>query len=328
MQNTTTNQTVKSASAKKATKLFPYSGSKYKYKGQIQNMIAKMNLSAVDTYIEPFAGSLGSFFHILEKVNAKQIIINDINPKITNIYQQIKNDPEQVKKAFKALEEHFQALLPTSVKSGTVELEDRHLMVDAKQFYTWVRDYVNVAPLTPNHAAAMIFVLNHNFKGMYQESKKRRFNVSFNWSSRRINIARILHLIDDMHTFFVVKQVQIFTMDVFDLLAKYNNPETFIYLDPPYIDNTVTYVSDGFDISLPNQMKLIYTTLKYKYVMYSNHDNQFLKAFFDHSVNFQRSNKIAGSQKAATEIMAYRINSIPQSANNISKPKKAVKKPS
>jgi site-specific DNA-adenine methylase len=215
-------------------KLFPYSGSKHKYQKQIQDVVSKLNVTNVDTYIEPFAGSLGSFFHIMEKINAKNIIINDINPKITNIYQQIKNDSAQVIKAYTALENHFQELLPKSIKTGLVKKDKRSLMEDARDFYLWVREYINVASFTANHAAAMIFVLNHNFNGLYQESKKKNFNSSFNWNARRINIKAIVDIINEMHVFFIEKNVKITTMDVFELLTKYRTTDTFIYLDPPY----------------------------------------------------------------------------------------------
>ncbi len=300
------------------TKLFPYSGSKYKYQTQLQNVVDKLKVKNVDTYIEAFAGSLGSFFHIVNKINAKNIIINDVNPKITNIYQQIKCNPAQVIKALTNLEEHFQALLPKCIKPGLVPKELRAHMSDARDFYIWMRDYVNEAPHTANHAAAMIFVLNHNFNGLYSESKKGKMNISFNWNSRCVDYKSKVEIIQYMHKFFVEKNVQITTMDVFDLLALHNDHSTFIYLDPPYIDNTITYVSNGFDISLPNQMKLLYVTLKYKHVMYSNHHNNAFVGFFDHHLNFYRSNKISSSkdETKGQELMAYKTNPKPITANN------------
>lgn len=309
-----------------ALKLFPYAGSKHKYQKQIQEVVARLNVTNVDTYIEPFAGSLGSFFHIMEKVSAKRIIISDINPKIINIYQQIKTNPAQVMKTYKALEESFQASLPSSIKSGLVPVPKRELMQGARDLYYWAKDYINVASLTANHAAVMIFVLNHNFNGLYSESKKSGFNVAFNWNARRIKIDGIVRVISEMHTFFTDNNVEITTMDVFELLSRHNNPDTFIYLDPPYINNKITYVADGFDLSLPNQMKLLWTTNKYKHVMYSNHHHVGFSDFLDGYINFNRTNKISGSEteKKPIEIMGYRTNVSTEILNNtLYKPKKA-----
>jgi len=313
------------ATTLKANTLFPYSGSKYKYESQIQNVIAKLEVTEVDTYIEPFAGSLGSFFHISKLINAKRYIINDINPRITNIYIQIKENPEEVAKAYANLEIFFQSIMPEGVKPGLVKKELRHLMEDARDFYLSVREYINGAPLSAKHAAAMIFVLNHNFNGLYNESKKKgEFNIAFNWNSRKVNYKAIVELIKSMHTFFVEKNVEITTMDVFDLMKQYNNPDTFIYLDPPYIDNRITYVANGFDLSLPSQMKLIHMTNKYKYVMYSNHSHEAFAGFFDEHINFYRTNRITSAKKERQkqEIMAYKTNMTPTPVNNGSYKKK------
>lgn len=318
--NAVKTTTQKTKSTKKAIsvttkKLFPYSGSKHKYRAQLQNMVSKMNVKKVSTYIEPFAGSLGSFFHIIEMIEADKIILNDINQKMTNIFQQIKDNPKQVAHAYSKLEEMFQSFLPAGFKR-TVKKEDRHLMTDARDFYNSVRDYINDAEFTANHAAAMIFVLNHNFNGLYNESKKGRFNGSFNWNARRIDYAQMSTLIFEVHTILSTKNVEIYTMDVFALLNLYNDPDTFIYLDPPYIDNTIEYVADAFDLSLHNQMKLVHLTNKYNYVMYSNHHHEEFASFFGDYVNFYRSNKISKTTKKPAEIMAYKINKLSEAVNN------------
>lgn len=321
MSTSTKAKTPKTKSTKKAVsvltkKLFPYSGSKHKYRAQIQDIVSKMNVKKVSTYIEPFAGSLGSFFHIIDMIEADKIILNDINPKITNIYQQIKSNPGQVACAYSKLEEMFQSFLPDGYKT-TVKKDKRHLMVDARDFYHSVRDYVNDADFTAKHAAAMIFVLNHNFNGLYNESKKRRFNSSFNWNAKRIDCTQMSTLIQEMHTIFITKNVEIYTMDVFQLLHLYNDSDTFIYLDPPYIDNTIVYVADAFDLSLHNQMKLVHMTSKYNYVMYSNHHHVEFANYFADYVNFYRTNRISKSKsKKPAEIMAYKINKLSEAVNN------------
>jgi site-specific DNA-adenine methylase len=313
-------KTPKTKSTKKAInvttkKLFPYSGSKHKYRAQLQNVVSRLNVKKVSTYIEPFAGSLGSFFHIIEMIEADKIILNDINPKMTNIFQQIKDNPKQVAHAYSKLEDMFQSFLPDGYKT-TVPKDKRHLMIDARDFYHAVRDYINDADFTANHAAAMIFVLNHNFNGLYNESKKGRFNGSFNWNAKRINYVDMSALIQQMHEILSTKNVEIYTMDVFELLHQFNDPDTFIYLDPPYIDNTIKYVADGFDLSLHNQMKLVQMTNKYNYVMYSNHHHEAFASFFGDYVNFYRTNKISKNSKKPAEIMAYKINKLSEAVNN------------
>lgn len=313
-------KTPKTKSTKKAInvttkKLFPYSGSKHKYRAQLQNVVSRLNVKKVSTYIEPFAGSLGSFFHIIEMIEADKIILNDINRKMTNIYQQIQDNPKQVAHAYSKLEDMFQSFLPDGYKT-TVPKDKRHLMIDARDFYHSVRDYINDADFTANHAAAMIFVLNHNFNGLYNESKKGRFNGSFNWNAKRINYVDMSALIQQMHEILSTKNVEIYTMDVFELLHQFNDPDTFIYLDPPYIDNTIKYVADGFDLSLHNQMKLVQMTNKYNYVMYSNHHHEAFASFFGDYVNFYRTNKISKNSKKPAEIMAYKINKLSEAVNN------------
>lgn len=311
----------KAKSAKKAVsvltkKLFPYSGSKHKYREQLQNMVSKMNVKKVSTYIEPFAGSLGSFFHIIEMIEADKIILNDINPKMTNIFQQIKENPQEVAHEYCNLEMMFLSLLPEGL-TGDIGAENRHLLIDAHDLYLSVRQYINQADLTSYHAAAMIFVLNHNFSGVYRESKEGDFNTSFRWEAKRIDIVQMSALIYEVHTILSTKNVEIYTMDVFQLLHQYNDPDTFIYLDPPYVDSTAEYVADSFDLSLHNQIKLIHMTNKYNYVMYSNHHHEAFASFFDHYVNFYRTNKVSQKpSKKPAEIMAYKINKLSEAVNN------------
>lgn len=318
----TSTKATKTRSTKKAVsiltkKLFPYSGSKHKYRAQLQNMVSKMNVKKVSTYIEPFAGSLGSFFHITEMIEADNIILNDINPKMTNIFQQIKDNPQQVTHEYSQLEKMFQSLLPEGL-TGDIGTENRHLLIDANDLYLSVRKYINEANLTANHAAAMIFVLNHNFSGVYRESKEGDFNTSFRWESKRIDITQMFTLIYEVHTILSTKNVEIYTMDVFQLLHQYNDPDTFIYLDPPYVDSTAEYVADSFDLTLQNQIKLIHMTNKYNYVMYSNHHHEAFASFFDNYVNFYRTNKVSKKpSKKPPEIMAYKINKLSEAVNNI-----------
>ena len=61
------------------------------------------------TYIEPFIGS-GA---LLLKLQPKKWIINDLNKDLINIWNQVKNNPDQIIKIFKEFGKYFKPLSKT-----------------------------------------------------------------------------------------------------------------------------------------------------------------------------------------------------------------------
>lgn len=303
------------------TKLFGYTGSKSKYSQHFDKLHTKANINKqVHTYIEAFAGTLASMFHNLTQIRAERIIINDLNPMIINLYQQIKSNPQEVIETFKLLENTFQDYIPTELKGkGFIKCKSTqkdklsHLQV----FYTQARDYYNKKELTSNSAAVMIFIMQHNFNGLYQEGKRKgNFNSSFNWDMKKININRIIDNIMNLHYFFNDNNVIFESIHAIELIEKYQDTsDTCIYLDPPYINSNVRYsANQTTDYSTLEAHKQLLEKCKvFDFVIFSNHKNDELINNSNTHVEFSRTNnltKTVNEDISKIEILCFINNKI------------------
>lgn len=188
------------------TKLFHYTGSKAKYKAQFDALHSKISINEVNTYIEAFGGSLASMFHNLDKISAERIIINDINPRLINLYKQIQNNPQEVIEVFTLLEETFQSHIPTMFK-GQKLIKDKELREanagHLRDFYNSARDFYNISDYkSSKNAGTLLFLLQHNFNGIYSEAKKTgHYNIAFNWNMKEVKVEKIVANLMNLHSF-------------------------------------------------------------------------------------------------------------------------------
>lgn len=306
------------------SRLFSYVGSKLKYKSHFDSLLADLEKKEYKVYIEAFAGSLASLSHNLMHVNAETIVINDFNPKIINLYTQIKNNPEEVFEKYLILENEFNRVVPAEInekyKSKTVAKEDRIYMQEVKKYYYEAREVYNNIEFDANHAALLIFVMQHCYRGNYSENKKGKLSTSFNWNAKKIKTDKIKTSIMNLHNFFTTNNVIFESLEVFDLVNKYNESDTFIYLDPPYSDSKVQYQNRNRDKEVKEltfnevelHLQLIEACDKYECVMYSNHFEEEYASSFDNHLTFERTNRMSNSdkEKSKVEILAIKTNII------------------
>lgn len=299
------------------TKLFNYAGSKLNFEARFVELHRLHGgVKEVKTYIEAFAGTLASFFHNLTYVKAERFIINDFNPRIINLYRQIKENPLKLFLQYKQLEDEFDAIIPEHLRGKRIvpEALRESDFAQNQAFYHETRDYFNALPLNVSNAALFLFLMKHNFNGLYTENQKGAFNTSFNWSAKKINTDAIKESIDNLHHFFTTHDVVFESMDVFELIQKYQEEDTFIYLDPPYSNSTVQYGDKhkkgaGTFNDIAHHQALIKACQPYRYVMYSNNFEACFEASFDTHVTFKRPNfGTKKSQLPTLEILAIKTN--------------------
>ena len=61
-------------------------------KTQLLDEISKYYPEKIEKYCEPFVGGGAVLFDVLTKFQPKEVLINDINPELTNTYVQIKDN--------------------------------------------------------------------------------------------------------------------------------------------------------------------------------------------------------------------------------------------
>lgn len=185
------------------------------------------------TYVEPFVGGGSVLFWILQRFpNIKRAVINDINPKLINTYQVVKDNSDELIACLHTLEDDY---LPLNQEDRTAYFLERR-----KQFNT-----SNLSCI--EYAALFIFLNKTCFNGLYRENAKGLFNVPHgrydklmicNEETIRAD-AELLQRVEIMNNDFAATEV-------------FADEHTFFYFDPPYkpLNDTSSfnsYVKERFD---------------------------------------------------------------------------------
>lgn len=175
---------------------FPYIGGKSKLAPTIIQLIPEHT-----TYCEVFAGAAWVFFG---KEPSKFEVINDRDGELISFYRVVQNHPEEFLKQF------------------------RFCLTSREVFNDW-KTQMDAGGLTDIQKAARYFYLQRLCFG--GRVRNRSFGVSLD-KSPRINLARLEEQLSEVH--FRLSHVTIENLDWRDFITRYDRPETFFYLDPPY----------------------------------------------------------------------------------------------
>lgn len=226
------------------------------------------NISHLNTYMEPFIGGAAVLFYIVPKLpNIKNVFINDLNYKLTNLYTVVKNKHLKLINQLKTIQEEYR-------KSE-----------DPKMFYYNTRDSFNIYDMNMEpdadvlHAAEFIFLNKTCFNGLYRENSKGEFNVPWN---KNVNVCICdEENIKAVHNFFIKYNVQIST-GTYDEFFKGKGmymKNAFVYMDPPYRPITksaafTSYTKSGFNDNNQKELKAWVDILNSNcaYCMLSNSD--------------------------------------------------------
>lgn len=242
-------------------------------------------------YFEPFIGG-GSLCFNLELPN---IIINDLNPEIINVYQQVYNNPE---------------LLIAELKI--------HQQKHSKEYFYKVREWdrkPSFSKLSPLKRAARVIYLNRTcYNGLYRVNSLGQFNVPI---GRYVNPDIVMeHRILELHSYFHNNNVVFRNMDFADAVADATMGD-FIYFDPPYdydVSGFTSYFSDGFSHNDTKRLKEVADVLIDRgcIVLISNNATQYVLSLFDDdkytikNISANRSiNSIGSNRKNASEVLIY-----------------------
>ncbi|MEY8763868.1 MULTISPECIES: DNA adenine methylase [Clostridium] len=194
----------------------------------LNEIIAELpqNVRQLKKYVEPFVGAGAVFFYFLENDYFEYYIINDINFKLINLYEIIRDRPGDLIFEVQRLRSEYLKL----------DIEGKE-----KLFYE-IRSKFNNGCSSIESASYFIFLNKTCFNGLYRENSKGNFNVpfgkyenpSFFNEIQLMEISRLLNLKNKDGKF----KVKILNGD-FDELNEYIDGSTFVYFDPPYRPVTV-----------------------------------------------------------------------------------------
>lgn len=188
-------------------------------KTQLLPEIRKHYPHRIKKYCEPFVGGGAVLFDILQTFHPDEVLINDMNAELINIYQQIKSNC---------------SLLIEQLS----ELQDKYnffTMEENKLFFLENRQRYNELKLTERKsenlekAALFIFLNKTCFNGLYRVNKKGEFNVPFNNGKNPL----ICDAVNLKACAKVLQNVQLKAGD-YSECKEFIDKKTFVYIDPPY----------------------------------------------------------------------------------------------
>lgn len=262
----------------KTKPLFKYIGGKSWLRDELRKSVSEcLDNKKVLTYIEPFAGGLGSFlgiYDILLEKNVKNVILSDINETLIFTYKTIKDNPEDFIKEFLLIENKFVNCINKNWKNIKDKNELKIQLKEAEQYFNKIKkDFnINKSVIDVKQSARLVFLQKHAFNGVYRENSQGAYNTPFNWSGSNM-LDSIEMKVKDMNILFNKFNLKFITQS-FELIDY--NQDTLYYLDPPYINEEIgenKYNKNIFSIN--NQINLI-NKIKDVSFIYSNHKSEIL----------------------------------------------------
>ncbi len=212
-----------------------WAGGKSQLLSEIDNAIPDNIKQDRFTYIEPFVGGGAVLFWILQKYpDIEQAVINDINTDLTNSYQTIKENVEDLISILQEWEKEYHSL--------------KDIPDIKKEYYYSKRKLFNSRTSDKTTQTALFIFLNRTcFNGLYRVNRKNEFNVPIgSYKTPMICDENNLRAVNQ-----VLQKVTILNGD-FEETLSYTTQNTLFYFDPPYKPLSETssfnsYAKDEFD---------------------------------------------------------------------------------
>lgn len=190
------------------------------------------------SYVEPFVGGGAMLFFMLQKFpNIKRAYINDINRNLTDAYQTIKDEPEELVGRLKQIEKEYFA-----------QRDDEK----QREYYIEKRRQYNEEKLSRADKTALLIFLNRTcFNGLYRENARGYFNVPFGrYVNPTICNEEIIFGDSELLNMYDVQIMSGDYQQTANVIER--NGLNFFYFDPPYRPLSATssfnsYVKEAFN---------------------------------------------------------------------------------
>lgn len=202
---------------KSAKPFLKWAGGKTQLIDQIKEQLPNNIQTENFTYIEPFVGSGAVLFWMLEQFpNLERAIINDINTDLTNCYETIKNDVENLIIILAEWQNEFYKIADNQEQK--------------KEYYYEKRTLFNIRNSDQTTQSALFIFLNRTcFNGLFRVNRRNEFNVPIG-SYKKPLICNPKNLLAVSE---VLQRVDILNGDYAETI-QHATENTFFYFDPPY----------------------------------------------------------------------------------------------
>lgn len=302
-------------------KLFKWIGGKAWLSKQLNTKIDKIlkNNNEINTYVEPFCGGLGSFLSLYDTLinnNIKKVVLNDINHNLITLYDNVKNRPQELINAYTLIEKANIETIPLeayNLHKTKDKVLLKEVLNESNNYFKEKRKELNDlnkkidSSNEIQRSSLLLFLLKHNFNGIYRENRNGEINSPFNWEAMKINFKELEVKIKNLSELFNSIEIKFYNLNIKDFIKdfNFNKDKTLFYYDPPYINedrNTENnYSGEGFNHK--EQFKLIdYILNNNRFFLYSNHSNDLIiDKFKNYNITFLERKNIISSNPLSRE---------------------------
>lgn len=186
-------------------------------KSQLLEEIRERYPEKIERYCEPFVGGGAVLLDVLANFQPKEVLINDINPELTNTYTHIRDNADRVISLLSEMQEAFWNMDTDARKGYYYAKRDRF------------NELIKQAVQAEEKAALFIFINKTCFNGLYRVNGKGLYNVPMGaYKKPPICDTENISLISEL-----LQNVEIHCGD-YSECADFINNNTFVYIDPPY----------------------------------------------------------------------------------------------
>lgn len=236
-------------------------------KSQLLMKLRTLMPKQYNTYYEPFFGGGALFCNI----RPRKSVINDINPKLINMYNSVKSDTENLIRLLDDLQQQYNNL---------------NTLQEKETMFFRIRDLFNAEPYSTEQAAHFLFLNKTCYNGLYRTNLNNEFNSSY-------NRADTVNLYDVKNMYSVAQLLQTTTIlntDFEEAVSKATTND-FVFFDSPYWDTDSRYDANRF--SEQDQIRLFRLaealTETGCTVMLTNSDCDYIRQLY-HSFNITQIN--------------------------------------
>ena len=250
------------------------------------------------TYYEPFFGGGAMFVHVMNTYKPENVVINDINPDVVNIYRAIKNDLTEFQQRLDSLESQYLPLSKDDRKKFYFDIRHLH----GWDYQEWSKTF---------EAATLYFLMKTGFNGIYQLNKNT--NGRYGTPAGLLNQKDKIYDRDVLNWWHnALQSVSIMTGDWKGAVD--NDPDGFFFFDPPYRDSFADY-GNGFDeqaltdlLDFADKQKTVFVANRADDDWFENQSRSMSIHYFDITYTAGRRKKTDNGfiAKKAREILLYK----------------------
>jgi DNA adenine methylase len=237
-------------------------------KSKIGKWITPFYPEDMEIYVETFGGMFWCFFNmdLSQYPNLKQIVYNDFNPLNYNLFQCVKK-PSLLLEAINSIpcQQRDEENTPPIYKEQFDEFQKE---LFASGFTINYPDY--------QVAAKYAYILTQVFSGSKPETSSF-IDLKGKYKSKYLTFRDKLSKPEWVEHFTKISHVE--NMDFADVIAKYDSPTTYIYLDPPYFKTENYYSNHDFDRNDHERLAKVLHQVKGKFSL-SYYDFELLHEWF------------------------------------------------